>query len=848
MRKTWIFIFLASAVCAFAKPAGIVPVQGAPYLLEIIKATVFNPQWSDKKPVGIELKWPLPADEMKKYSALLILIENGRALNWRENELASAEEYLKSGGTILFIDNAAGSRPEDSVCKRLKQSGKVHWLSKSYLASKTPYQQKEGRLNADWNDLKMNLMPLHQILLECNTDLIQDKREKWDPVPLGPSGAASFRKVQKPLKPLKSARVFRDLEGETVTISEKTLILLPVASAPGIHGYRVEAARRLQELLKKSAGLQLDFAYEHQVKIQQNANALQAVWRNKSFDTLISIGDTDFAKAQKHKMSQLGDDGIGMIIADSAICLFGREPRDAVHAFATESLGFRWLWPGELGEICPRFPEKIELKSSFCSDDAPLKRRDLRNMLGNKAFVTYYATYGYEKLGETVARYQKSIEESKPWFERQKLGRSYVHFGGANFYGWWKKYSNHPEYFALQFNGIRNQRGNSERICFSNPKVVDVMLDETMPLLDKRKEVKYLTIAPNDGSDNEFCLCVNCRKLDPPGSELEVYRIFIGRNRPHYQYPALSDRMLHFYVNAAKELDKRKPGMKMMALVYSFYRKSPYYLHDIPSNLKFLFVGMQYFNQKELARDRADWDAWSSLTDEMILRPNTLLEGHGMPANYVRELAYDIKHCYQTGMIGADFDSVVHHWATQGLNTYVLAQLLWDPAADPEEIVKDYCQKGFGAAAEHMRKYFHLLEQLTDKVAASNSDSVETLEDLTRTRYNFLDEIPQFYTKAELDKLAAVLELAHQATKADTSERLRVEFMQAGLVYAYSTSEFLQRYNAGERKTLYTFLESRHHELMKIQEKFPFAINFPIIAAKEWSMWRACGWEPWKNK
>ncbi len=26
--------------------------------------------------------------------------------------------------------------------------------------------------------------------------------------------------------------------------------------------------------------------------------------------------------------------------------------------------------------------------------------------------------------------------------------------------------------------------------------------------------------------------------------------------------------------------------------------------------------------------------------------------------------------------------------------------------------------------------------------------------------------------------------------------------------------------------------------------QFPFAVNYPEIAAKEWSLWRDCGWEP----
>jgi hypothetical protein len=68
----------------------------------------------------------------------------------------------------------------------------------------------------------------------------------------------------------------------------------------------------------------------------------------------------------------------------------------------------------------------------------------------------------------------------------------------------------------------------------------------------------------------------------------------------------------------------------------------------------------------------------------LFLRPNAFHQGHGMPGVFVTKLDRDIKR----GMIAAEFDSVLHHWATQFLNYYVLAKLLWDPSQDAEAIVR----------------------------------------------------------------------------------------------------------------------------------------------------------------
>lgn len=826
-----------------AKPAALVPVKGAPRLLEIIQATVFNPQWSDRKPAGELLNWPASAEEMKKYSAVMFLIESQTPLQWSEKEIAAAVGYLKSGGVIVFADNAE-NRGADPVAVRLEKSGKVYWLSRPYIANKTSYRQQEDRLNADWPQLEKNVIPLHQILMDAGTETISGKREKWDPVVLGPKADKSLKSSEKKQIELKSNRIRKELDGAPVRISAKTLILLPDAKAAGVHGWRAAAAAILQEMLKKSAGLELVFAYEPQVKVSRENGRLKVLWRGREFDSLIAIGNTEFAKTQKEKMQELSEDGVGVVIGDSAVCLFGRDPRTTVYAFLKEYLGFRWLWPGELGEVYPTFSGEIELRPSYYAEEPPLVRRSLRNGLGSKAFIET----GCSKIGVKTDLYEETVKEASPWFSRQRLGGSYRHAGGDNFQGWWKKYgAEHPDWFALQFDGTRIQRSWRERLCVSNPEVTAALVRETEEVLGKRPELKYYTIAPNDGSTDLFCMCENCRKLDPPDAEMLVWRIFLGRNRPHYQYPSLSDRFLHFYAGAARELAKKKPEIKIWGLVYSCYRSAPAYRTGIPGNLKFLFVGMQYFNKKALERDRADWNAWSGLTDEMMLRPNALLEGHAMPAVYVGELDYDIKHCFRTGMVGADFDSVMHHWATQGLNYYVLSQLLWDPAANPESIVDDYCRKGFGPAAGHVRNYFRLVEELTGKVASENSGNIDETEDLTRLRYNFLNEIPRFYTQDELDKLSGILEQAYQATTPDSRERLRVEFLQAGLYYAYSTSEFLRRYHAGERKQLRDFLEKRHARLMKIRERFPFAVNYPEIAAREWGLWRECGWEPWKK-
>jgi hypothetical protein len=84
---------------------------------------------------------------------------------------------------------------------------------------------------------------------------------------------------------------------------------------------------------------------------------------------------------------------------------------------------------------------------------------------------------------------------------------------------------------------------------------------------------------------------------------------------------------------------------------------------------------------------------------------------------YVHKFGEDFRHLAGHGMIGTDFDACCHHWATQGLNYYVVARLHWDPKQDVGAIVEAYCRAGFGPAANSVRRYFDRLEALLDEAA-----------------------------------------------------------------------------------------------------------------------------------
>src|SRR5437016_12611158 len=90
----------------------------------------------------------------------------------------------------------------------------------------------------------------------------------------------------------------------------------------------------------------------------------------------------------------------------------------------------------------------------------------------------------------------------------------------------------------------------------------------------------------------------------------------------------------------------------------------------------------------------------------------------GLPLLYVHRFGEDFRYLADHGMLGTDFDSCCHHWATQGLNYYVVARLSWNPEQSVDVLVDDYCRAGFGPAARSVRRYFDRLEALLDDSAS----------------------------------------------------------------------------------------------------------------------------------
>ena len=896
-----LLLFLLGALLLGAgdKPVGVWRGYTGHRLTELVQATVLNPQWTADKPVRKEFA----GKDFESCAAVIYLLGFGK-LNWRDwkpAQIAAAEKYVENGGTLIFLFDGirnpgkttgafarllgaknwneftgkaefAGGWQECGVIPQVYEhmvsgknnyaalkdltsarmlignesgalaaenrlgKGRVLFMNVRLSESFTPYVQPYNRhANAALEQYFPFARKIHEFVMGADPALSAEKRERWEMRPLGPAPDKAVWK--KPVvRPISSARKYEKLDGEPLKLVEngepKALIIL--GTQPGDRS----GANVLNNLLRKMSGATLPTVVEKAIRPVDG----KWQWRGKLYDCRIV-----FAAAEKNEIRAQGN----------TIRIGSPNPVQGTHTFLREALDYRMLWPGKSGEVYT-VGKNVSVKP-FALTDAPFfRQRYIRNGLSFRPRPWKTPDGKTIQLAVPIrlleCAYLIGFDPREAavlwkghgaWFGVQRLGGTVNSVGGGSFGSWYKRYGkDHSEYFALQFDGTRVVRSHNVRICKTNPEVIKLAAAEAEALLKRNPAARSYSLSPSDGGYDIFCMCPRCRAWDPAGGREETDRVFLGRNRPVFRYPRLTDRVLRFTSEVAREIRKTHPGVKVRYLAYSCYFSPPEYYRDVPDNLAVTFVGLQYLSRSALKYDRKVWDFWAGISDELILRPNYLLGGAGLPVIYVHEMAKDIRHCAETGMVGSDFDSLTHHWATLGLNYYVLAQLLWDPAQDVDAIIDDYCQKGFGPAAPELKAYFALCEELTGKMADRRAENVKALEDLTNDRReSVMGTFMKVFTQEKLTELAGLLARAREKTAEGSPERARVDFIGAGFRFTMNRVEFCRKYAAApDKRTLCPLADEQSKFWHGIFNEYPYAVNIPLLAIDQYySFWRNCG-------
>ncbi|MFH1738615.1 MAG: DUF4838 domain-containing protein [bacterium] len=444
-----------------------------------------------------------------------------------------------------------------------------------------------------------------------------------------------------------------------------------------------QAAQILQEYIEKISGAKLPVVNEkekargHRILIGYS----QAV---RDLGVEIPSGFT----------YQMNEEGFVIKTVGNDIVLAGNEDWNyrgtifAVYEFL-EELGCRWFFPGLYGEV---LPSKDTI--SVTSMDR-VERPDFR-----------FRNLWYSGWFPTNEQDQKWLRR---WYDQNKLASLKMSLPGDGSITRLappdEYFESHPHIFALNEEGERVK----DMLCLSEPETIEIAVKTILETFRNDPDALTFGFAPPDGFP--MCHCKQCQK-DIPG--------FTGKG---YGDPSLSDAWFRFANKIAEEVYKEFPHRWLLTNGYANRVRPPEGIEKFSPNLGIQSaiiaacsihrIGDPKCWQRKLYKQILN--RWTDMLDCVFIYdydPGNSLENLPFPA--LHNLKYDIPYFKQRGIWGF-WTEGTNTWMVTHLNYYVRAKLMWDAETDVDALVRDYCEKFYGDAADAVEEYIWTLEDAVDK-------------------------------------------------------------------------------------------------------------------------------------
>ena len=545
------------------------------------------------------------------------------------------------------------------------------------------------------------------------------------------------------------------------------------------------AAEELQEHLRLMSGATIPIVKENELRADVSATLILVGQSNqvkmRGVDTSAFEPETFLVRTGDGTLILAGDDGGSKSNAR-------RGTLWAVYDFLQDQLGCRWIWPGEIGRVVPH-RGTIAVGGLDIQETPEIKIRGFRMTAQDKHRLAYEKE-GLGQFLEFGETYRQVSEDERVWLDRMRMGRSFKLTYGHAFTDWWEKYQDSdPEIFALQPDGKRGPRKKDQpdfvKMCVSNPRLWELQLAPIRKSAAQGATGLWVNACENDGSGG-FCTCPNCRAWDADpnasgsaivvedGSDVDGDAAMLAKDGLPEN---LSDRYGRWYNELARRACQYDADVRVVAYAYSRYRTPPVNLDHIEPNVWIGYVGFNAYPRPEAYHRQStdDWFGWSRLGATVFLRSNSLFYfGEGAPFVATRQIAQDLRFQIDNGLRATDYDCLQGYWATSGPSYYVLARMLWDTTARPDDLQAEF-YGAFGPMQAVAREYFDYWERFT-------TDLGDNPEFFTVNRTEKLRAYPKFYTEPVLAEAQAILDKAGPLlARATEAERERFRNLELGL-------------------------------------------------------------------
>jgi hypothetical protein len=365
----------------------------------------------------------------------------------------------------------------------------------------------------------------------------------------------------------------------------------------------------------------------------------------------------------------------------------------AVYDFLERFCGVRWYGPAAINQVVP-------VRASLEAGGADIRRAPAlrhRGAMSRGSWPFLRGQWGEYNDAEVFLYWRRMRLGGERWAGNHTIHRQTI-----------RDVFNDPAYQA-------QGRAEGMNLCYTNEKLVVAVAEQARAFFDGRGPLPpgfkamgdYFALVPEDVG--EFCRCDACRALLRQGREMRT-EFFSSGTASNYWFS---------FVNAvARELRKTHPDKYIATLAYWQYAYPPrgfelepnvsiapclhicYYAHDAETRENDMDLYRQW-----LGRTRAPMFLW--VYHHHPMEPALINRWKCFPHVTIHETARAMRQFIGDGVRG-----IFQCGEQDQLEQYLMMKIWDDPALDAGEMIDEFFNLYFGAAAAPMKSFYLRLESI----------------------------------------------------------------------------------------------------------------------------------------
>jgi Domain of unknown function (DUF4838) len=254
-----------------------------------------------------------------------------------------------------------------------------------------------------------------------------------------------------------------------------------------------------------------------------------------------------------------------------------------------------------------------------------------------------------------------------------------------------KYFGPHPEWYSL-INGKRTH--DNAQLCLSNPELRDFVVQRVKEWLREAPEARIISVTQNDCFG--ACQCEKCKAIDdaegsPSGSMLTFVNYIAEKIEPEFPNVAV-DTFAYQYTRKPPKTLRARPNVIVRLCSIECNFREPL---DDPSNAAFL---ADLEGWSKVCQRLYVWDYVTDFGHYVLPHPNWFVLG----PNLRLFQAHNVRGVFEEGAYAGPGAAMAE------MESWVLAQLLWNPQQDDRALIKEFRYYG-EKAGDIIESYLQLM-------------------------------------------------------------------------------------------------------------------------------------------